>query len=183
MRAEGWIQNVSRIVDLEEGRLFIAAKKGYRNWVSHFGEDFQVDTKLSQVSTATLSYLAQGKDKGTFYLYDLIMNLEKLGSGFEFNEVDARNKMKVIDRYLFLLDRIRFECMKRMGWIDDYPGEASTIVELVTRFDELAPGMQAKTPTLSRSHAGYGEFEKLNAFDREAYVRRLIPKILQEIKD
>jgi len=174
---------VSRIVNLEEGRLFIAAKKGYRNWVSHFGECFGVNTKLSEVSKTTLAYLAQGKDKGTFYLYDLIMNLDRLGSGFEFNELDALNKMKVIDRYLFLLDRIRFESMKRLGWIDDYPGEASSIVELVTRFDELAPGLQAKTPTLSRSHSGYREFAALNAFDREAYVRRLIPKILQKIQD
>jgi hypothetical protein len=181
--AKGRVQNVSRIVDLEEGRLFIAAKKGYRNWVSHFGENFEVRTKLSDVSMSTLAYLAQGKDKGTFYLYDLIMNLEKLGSGFEFNELAAKSKMRVIDRYLFLLDRIRFDCMKRMGWIDDYPGEAWSIVELVTRFDELAPGLQAKTPTLSRSHTGYREFERLNAFDREAYVRRLIPKILQKIQD
>lgn len=174
---------MSRIVDLEEGRLLIAVKKGYRNWVSRFGEDFGIQTKLSTISSPTLFYLAQGKDKGTFYLYDLIMNLENLGSGFGFDEISAKCKMAVIDRYLFLLDRIRFECMKRLGWLETYPGEDLTVVDLVTRFDELAPGLQAKIPVLSHLHPGYKEFSTLNTFDREAYIRRLIPKVLKEIQD
>ena len=174
---------MSRIVDLEEGRLVIAAKRGYRNWVSYFGENFGVRTKLSDISQSTLVYLAQGKDKGTFYLYDLIMNLESLGSGFEFNEINAKSKMAVIDRYLFLLDRIRFECMKRLGWIDHYPGEGLSIVELITRFEEVAPDLQAKVPALNPAHPGYKQFSSLNAFDQDAYVRRLIPKVLKKIQD
>jgi len=174
---------MSRIVDLAEGRLVLAAKRGYRNWVSQFGQHFGVDTKLSDISQPALSYLAQGKDKGTFYLYDLIMNLESLGSGFEFNDINAKSKMAVIDRYLFLLDRIRFECMKRLGWIDHYPGEELTIVEIVTRFEEVAPGIQAKVPALSPAHPGYEEFCSLNAFDQEAYIRRLIPPVLKKIQD
>lgn len=174
---------MSTIVDLEAGRLAIAAKKGYRNWVSRFGERFGLNTKLSDVSQPTLSFLAQGKDKGTFYLYDLIMNLESLGSGFEFNEMSAKNKMAVIDRYLFVLDRIRFECMKRLGWIEHYPGEHLSIVELITRFDEVGPGLQARVPTLSPAHPGYNHFSSLNTFDQEAYVRKLIPMVLKKIQD
>jgi hypothetical protein len=37
------------------------------------------------------------------------MNLLTLGSGFEFDELHSKQKMAVVDRYLFLLDRIRFE--------------------------------------------------------------------------
>ena len=171
-----------RIVDLEKGRLIIAAKRGFRNWVGHFGENFGVHTKLSDLSLNTLSYLAQAKDKGSFYLYDLIMNLESLGSGFDFNEISARDKMAVIDRYLFLLDRIRFECMKRLGWVTRYPGENLSIVELVTRFEEVAPGLQAEVPTLNPTHPGYEHFSSLHAFDQEAYIRRLIPAVLNKLK-
>jgi len=168
---------------LEEGRLLIAVKKGYRNWISRFGGNFGVNTKLSDISQTTLVYLAQAKDKGTFYLYDLIMNIENLGSGFEFNEISAKSKMAVIDRYLFLLDRIRFECMKRLGWLEHYPGEELSIVELITRFDELAPGLQAKVPILSPFHPGHKQFCALNTLDQDAYIRRLIPKVLKEIQD
>lgn len=163
--------------------MVIATKRGYRNWVSRFRENFGVRTKFSDISQPTLFYLAQGKDKGSFYLYDLIMNLESLGSGFEFNEISAKSKMAVIDRYLFLLDRIRFECMKRLGWIDHYPGQELSIVGLITRFEEVAPGLQAKVPSLNPAHPGYKQFSSLNAFDQEVYIRRLIPMVLKKIQD
>ena len=106
---------MSQVIDLEESRLLVAARRGYRNWSSFFKEDFGVATRLSQISLKTLSFLAQGREKGTFYIYDLVMGLKGLGSGFEFAELSPKKKMVVIDLYLFLLDRIRFECMKRLG--------------------------------------------------------------------
>ena len=117
MKKRGKGNKTPQVIDLEEGRLLLAVRKGYRNWESRFKEEFGLETKLSQISFKTLSFLAQGKDKGTFYLYDLIMNLLDLGSGFEINELNAKEKMMVINRYLFIMDRIRFEYMKRLGWL------------------------------------------------------------------
>ncbi len=171
------------MVDLEEGRLLKAVKRGYRNWESRFKEEFGLKTRLSQVSMETLSYLAQGKDKAAFYFYDLVMGIRGWGSGFEFNELGPKNKMAVIDQYLFLLDRVRFECMKRLGLIVDYPGEEFTLVELITQFEKLAPNLQARIPTLSSDHPGYEEYRGLNAFDRETFIRKLIPQALAEIQD
>lgn len=161
----------------------MAVRRGYRNWTGRFGEAFGLKTRLSDISSKTLFYLAQGKDKGTFYLYDLIMNLQNLGSGFEFNELSPKQKMAVIDRYLFLLDRTRFECMKRLGWLESYPGEEISLVELIMRFDQVAPGLQAKVPLLSQDHPGYDSYADMNTFDKDAFVRKLIPKALKEIQD
>lgn len=172
---------MSRVVSLENGRLSLVAKKGFRNWESKFKEQFGIETRLSQISITTLSFLAQGKEKGTFYLYDLIMNIDNLGSGFEFNELSPKRKMVVMDKYLFLLDRIRFECMKRLGWLENYPGDEFTLVELIAQFEKLAPSLQAKIPSLSKNHSGYENFSGLNTFDKESYVRKLIPKALTEI--
>jgi hypothetical protein len=174
---------VSQVIDLEEGRLLRAVKRGYRNWESRFRQKLGLKTSFSHLSPETLSYLAQGKEKGAFYLYDLIMSLMGWGSGFEFNELSSKKKMAVIDRYLFLLDRIRFECMKRLGWIDEYPGEEFAIVELITQFEKLGPGLQAKIPLLSRDHAGHEEFSGMDAFDRDVFIRKLIPKAVAEIQD
>jgi hypothetical protein len=167
---------------MEQGRLQMAVKRGYRNWRGRFQEDFDEHTRLSDLSPRTLAYLAQGKEKGTFYLYDLIMNLRWMGSGFEFNELSSKHKMLVIDQYLFLLDRIRFECMKRMGWLASYPGEGLSLVELITRFEELAPGLQAKVPVLSEQHPEYKQYANMGTFDQEAFVRKLIPKAVSEIR-
>ena len=171
-----------RVIDLKEGRLLLAVKRGYRNWTSRFKEPFGPDTRLSHISLETLAYLAQAKDKGAFYLYDLIMRLKDLGSGFEFNELDPKNKMAVIDLHLFLLDRIRFECMKKLGWLDSYPGEEFTLVELITQFNRIAPGLQAKIPLLSKDHPDYKEFSSINTFDKEGFIRRLIPRLMKEIE-
>ena len=90
--------------------------------------------------------------------------------------------MAVIDRYLFLLDRIRFEYMKRLGWLQVYPGEEFPLVELILHFDKLAPGQQAKTPGLSPDHPAYDNFCNMNVFEREEFIRKLIPKVLKEIQ-
>ncbi|MBW1868652.1 MAG: hypothetical protein JRI73_05005 [Deltaproteobacteria bacterium] len=171
-----------RVIDLQEGRLLLAVKRGYRNWTSQFKENFGIDTRFCHISLKTLTYLAQGRDKGAFYLYDLIMSLKDLGSGFEFHELDPKSKMAVIDLHLCLLDRVRFEYMKRLGWLDSYPGEEFTLVELVTQFNRIAPGLQAKIPLLSQDHPDYKEFSAINTFDKEGFIRNLIPKLIKEIE-
>jgi hypothetical protein len=183
MKKRGKGNKTPQVIDLEEGRLLLAVRKGYRNWESRFKEEFSLETKLSQISFKTLSFLAQGKDKGTFYLYDLIMNLQGLGSGFEFNELSPKKKMAIIDQYLFMLDLIRFECMKRLGWLTSYPGEDFTLVELIKEFDRLAPNLQAKVPVLSQDHAAYEQYSTMNTYDKEGFVRKLIPEVLKEIQD
>jgi hypothetical protein len=89
----------------------------------------------------------------------------------------------IIDQYLFLLDQIRFECMKRLGWLRSYPGEDFTLVELITKFDRLAPSLQAKIPVLSQDHAGYEQYSTMNTYDKEGYIRKLIPEVLKEVQD
>jgi hypothetical protein len=182
MRKKNGKREYPRVISLEEGRLLMAAKRGFRNWESRFKESFDLNTRLPQISIRTLSHLAQGKDKGTFYLYDLIMNLQDLGSGFEFNELSPKKKMGVIDQYLFLLDQIRFECMKRLGWLESYPGEQFTLVELINRFDELAPSLQAKVPVLSRNHTAHAQYTAVNTHEKESIIRKLIPEALKRIQ-
>jgi len=174
---------MSQVIDLKESQLIVAARKGYRNWSSHFKEAFGLTTRFSQISLKTLSFLAQGRDKGTFFLYDLIMNLKRLGSGFEFAELSPKKKMIVIDLYLFLLDRIRFECMKRLNWLESYPGEEVTLVELIVNFDKLAPTLQAEVPVLCSDFPGFDAYADMNAFDKEVFIRRLIPRAMDEIQD
>ena len=174
---------MKNIIDIEKARLEMMVKRGYRNWASQFGENFDAATCLRHISFKTLTFLAQGGEKNSFYLYDLIMNLLSLGSGFEFNELHSKQKMVVVDRYLFLLDRIRFEYMKRLGWLESYPGQEIPLVDLVVQFEALAPGLQTKTPLLSREHTSYDKFSKMGAFEREELIRRLIPEALREIQD
>ena len=174
---------MTEVVEIGKVRLDAAVKRGFRNWKSKFKEDFGLKTCLSNISLETLTSLVQGHDRSAFYLYDLIMELQNLGSGFEFHELNPKDKMVVMDRYLFLLDQIRFEYMKRLGWLKSYPGEAFSMVELIIRFDEMGPDLQAKTPILGRDHPDYDRFYALNNFEKEEFIRKLIPKALKQIPD
>ena len=174
---------MSRVIDLKTGRMLLSIKKGFRNWVSRFNEDFGPQTRLSDLSLKTLSFLAHDRENGPFYLYDLIMNLKGFGSGFEFNKLCSSKKMVVIDRHLFLLDRIRFECMKRLGWLESYPGEEVKLVELIIRFNEQASELHTKIPVLSHNHPDYERYLSETILNREAFVRRLIPQALLETQN
>ena len=173
---------MTQVISLEEGKAQLLTKKAFRNWKSRFKEDFTPETCLGHISLETLSFLAQGKDKSTFYLYDLILGLNHLGSGFEFNEMSPKNKMRVIDQYLFLLDRIRYEGMKRLGWLADYPGEEIPLVEMITRFETLAPNLQAQIPMMSPGFAGSKEFFSVSTYEKEGVVRKLIPRLMKELQ-
>jgi hypothetical protein len=173
---------MTQVINLEKGKARILAKRAFRNWKSRFKEDFSPETCLGHISLETLSFLAQGKDKSTFYLYDLIMGLNHLGSGFEFNDLSPKNKMRVIDQYLFLLDRIRYEGMKRLGWVKNYPGEEISLLEMITRFETLAPNLQGQIPMMNPDYAGSKEFFSVTTYEKEGVVRKLIPKLMKELQ-
>jgi hypothetical protein len=173
---------MTQVISLEKGKVRILAKRAFRNWKSRFKEDFAPETCLAHISLETLSILAQGKEKSTFYLYDLIMGLNHLGSGFEFNELSPKNKMRIIDQYLFLLDRIRYEGMKRLGWVEHYPGEEIPMVEMITRFETLAPNLQGQIPMMNPGFEGSKEFFSVTTFEKEGAVRKLIPRLIKELQ-
>jgi hypothetical protein len=56
-------------------------------------------------------------------------------------------------------------------------------VDFVVRFEELAPGLQTKTPLLSQNHPDYEKFSSMGAFEKEEFIRKLIPKALKEMLD
>ncbi len=172
---------MSGVVDLERARQEKKVKKGFKNWTGLFKSRFGISTRMEDIPDKALAFLAEGSRNSSFYYYDLIMSLKDKGSGFGFNELDPSEKLNVIDMHLFLLDRIRYEYMKRLGWLDSYPGEENTLVELVMEFNELAPDIQARPAVLRQDHPRYREYISKNLFEKEELIRKLIPEALKKI--
>ncbi len=172
---------MSEIVDIEKARLEIKAKKGFKNWNTRFECFFGISTRMEDIPDKALSFLAEGSQESNACYYDLIMGLKDPGLDFSFNELEPADKMAVIDIHLFLLDRARYEYMKRLGWLACYPGEEYPIAELVLSFRDLAPDIQARPPVLSRSHPCYREYISKNLFEKEEIIRKLIPEALNKI--
>jgi len=167
------------VVDLQKARREASIRRGFRNWRSRFHEDFDGTTRAQDLSDDTLVFLARASEEAAFYLYDLIMNVLHMGSGFEIRELSPADRMAVMDRYLFILDRVRFDVMRRLGWLDRYPGEDLPLVDYVTEYSRMAPGLQARVPDLSPNHPDYGTFCRVSPFEKESVVRKLIPKALE----
>ena len=170
---------MTQIVDLDRARHEAAVRRGFRNWQSRFQESFGETTRTRDLSDATLRFLSRGSEESAFYLYDLIMSLLHMGSGFEIRELSAEDRLGVMDRYLFLLDRLRFEVMRRLGWVDAYPGEDESLVELVSQYDALAPALQAAVPELSPEHPDHATYRSVSALEKESFIRRMIPSALE----
>ncbi len=173
---------MAKVIKIEDARFLLRVKRGFRNWRTKFKEDFGPETKLGNISMPALSFLARGKGESVYYIYDLIMNIRELGTGLDFSKLSPPEKMFVIDQYLFLLDQIRFECMKRLEWLESYPAEVYPLAILIRDFEKIAPFIQAKLPSLRADFPGYKKYETLSDFDKETFIRRLIPKALEKIK-
>ena len=172
---------MSEIVDIDKARLEMRAKKGFKNWTARFDCDFGLSTRMESIPYRALEFLAKGSQKSSFYYYDLIINLKHMGTGFSFRELEPSEKMIVIDIHLFLLDRARYEYMKRLEWLDYYPGEEYPLFELVVNYNDLAPNIQAEPALLNRSHPRYREYISKDIFEKEEIIRMLIPEALKKI--
>ena len=52
-------------------------------------------------------------------------------------------------------------------------------MDYVIQYDHVAPGLQAQVPDLSPSHPDHEAFCRVSPFEKESFVRKLIPAALE----
>jgi len=171
------------IVDINEGRRRLAAKKGFAPWASRFKVTFDENTSIRRLDNTVIRYLVRGGEDSSMALYELIMGIKRLGPGPRFHYLDSRYKMRVTDITLFLLDLIRFETMYRLGWLDDYPLLAVPLVDLVVDFKDRFSEARAASPILAVSHPLYQAYRAEYETDRGVFLRKLIPEAIKAFCD
>ena len=116
-------------------------------------------------------------------LYEFIMGIRGLGGGPRFHHLENNDKMAVVDVTLFLLDQLRFQAMRRLGWVDDFPTFHIPLVELVdgatTRFSSL----RGRVPQLSSGHPLHAEYKDAFEGDKSSVIRKLIPASIVAFQD
>lgn len=169
---------MAELVDLERFRLKLMADKGFGSWLSRFQEQFGPDTRLQDLSPSTLLYLATPGEENLYVMFDLVMGAMGLGGSarFRLDDVKAGVKLKIMDTAFALMDRVRFEVMRRLGWVEAAPGEDSPLISLVKEAWRQEGEFAREAPALSPQHPEFSAYEKLAAMDRRVFVRQLIPK-------
>ncbi len=178
-------RSMAEVIELERFRARIAADQGFRTWLSRFEEQFNPETRLQDLSPGTLLYLARPGEEQLYVYFDLIMGSRRLGGSLKFrlDAVDSLTKLKILDTALALLDRVRFEVMRRLGWLEeDVPGPDTPLIRQVeeawTRGSDFARGL----PRLSEKHPQYAAYRKMSPLDQGAFLRRLIPLAVAEFQ-
>jgi len=106
------------------------------------------------------------------------MGAQGLGGSvrFRLDDLDNDLKMKIMDTAFALVDRVRFEVMRRLQWVAT-PTEAELpIIEMVRQAWRLGAEFNQTPPVLAPEHPDYPAFARLNAMDRMVFLRRLIPR-------
>jgi hypothetical protein len=176
---------VAEIIDLERFRAKIAADQGFRSWLARFQEQFGPETRLQDLSSSTLLYLATPGEENLFVFFDLVMGSRGLGGSLRFRLDDLENdtKMKIIDCAFVLVDRVRFEVMRRLGWVTALPAGDVPIIDLVGRSWRLGASFGQEAPALAMEHPDYPAYARLGPMDRVVFLRRLIPRAVVTFRD
>jgi hypothetical protein len=176
---------VAEVIDLERFRSKIAADQGFRSWLARFQEQFGPDTRLQDLSPSTLLYLATPGEENLFVFFDLVMGAQGLGGSVRFRLDDLGNdvKMKIMDAAFALVDRVRFEVMRRLGWVAAMPEAEAPLIELVRQAWRGGAGFGQEAPVLTPEHPDYPAYARLNPMDRVVFLRRLIPRAVGCFRD
>ena len=171
-----------KIVNLQNYRAKALEQRSYGPWQKRFGESYGIHTKLSDLSDKTLYYLALPGDSSTNAFYEFIMGVLGLGAFSEFHYLENKDQLMVVDIHLFLADQVRFELMRRLAWLQDFPTENNAMIEIVQQCDALKTKCKENPPVLARSHSQYDDYQKRTRGDKEVFIRRLLQEALDVFK-
>lgn len=175
---------MAELIDLETFRRKLMADKGFRTWLTRFQEQFGPDTRLTDVSPATLLYLATPGDENLYVFFDLIMGACGLGGSarFRLDDIDSAMKLKIMDTAFALMDRVRFEVMRRLGWVTEVPDADTPLIALVKAAWSQEAAFAGAVPRLAPDRPDYAAYLKLPPIDQRVFIRRLIPRAVAEFR-
>jgi hypothetical protein len=173
---------MGKIVDLTSYRNRALEERVFAPWRKRFSEAFSGNVYLSDLSDPTLMQLAQPGEEGAIAYYELVMAVLGLGEGIKFYYLDKGEQLRVVDIHLFLADQVRFELMRRLGWVERYPGLDVPIVAMVTDFERLRQAAGTSPPTLAPGRADFDQYQRLTPRERESFIRRLLPGALEAFR-
>jgi hypothetical protein len=175
---------MAEVIDLERFRRKLAADQGFRTWLKRFKEQFGPETRLQDLSPQTLLYLATPGEEHLYVYFDLIMGARGLGGSLRFrlDDLDNPTKLKILDVTFALVDRVRFEVMRRLNWVEALPDQDTPLIALVQQAWQEGATFARNLPRLAPQHPDHPTYQKLLPRDQTTFLRRLIPRAVAAYK-
>lgn len=175
---------MAKVVSLESMKNQKAAKRGFREWQRLFKALPILDERTcwGDLPDDLILFLAEDDEGGRQIMHDLLMGALGLGSGYEFESLPSEKIIPLLDVYFILIDQVRFECMRRLGWVYEIPMGYKPIIGLIRDFKQGSlPGL-TDPPDLTPNHPKYPEFALLNEMEKRAFIRKTIPEAVRQFQ-
>lgn len=159
-----------------------AADRGFGEWRRLFSSitSFDEHTRWTDLPDEVIRFFCEETPESKHGLYDLIMNSHQLGSGYDFEAQPFERLSTLLNVYFFITDQARFECMRRLGWVEVVPGDDKPIIEVVMAAATYEYASLLETPAPTPLHPCYSEDVRSNGMDRAALVRRYAPQAIEQ---
>jgi hypothetical protein len=175
---------MAEIISLESLKNHKAAKRGFREWQRRFKALPILDehSLWSDLPDELILFLADDDEGGREIIHDLLMGALGLGNGFEFESLPSEKLVPLLDVYFILIDQVRFECMRRLGWVHDIPLGQTPIIRLIREYNNNIPLVLSTPPRLALNHPAFPEYSLLEEMDQQSFIRRMIPEAVKQFQ-
>ncbi|MBW1800319.1 MAG: hypothetical protein JRJ85_06265 [Deltaproteobacteria bacterium] len=156
----------------------------FREWkpILPSGLCLDEDTTLSDLPDDLLLILCEEGQGGRLLIYHLIMGALNLGSGCGFETLPSAQLLSLLDIYFMVLDLARFECMRRLGWLEDIPYGGKPIIDFILEVSETRPPAFIKISRLSKAHPAYEQDVEDNDSDIQVLARKYAKEAVKAFK-
>lgn len=166
------------LVSLDDRRQSKAALRSFGRWERRVGCTPGTATRICDLPDEVLARLAELDREATLALYDLVLGVRDWGAGERFTYLESKPKVEALDAFLFLADQVRFDLMRRLGWVEGVASEHYTLLEMAAQPKDILASFQPEVPRLTTAYHRYEELERRLALEPSAVVRSLIPEAL-----
>jgi hypothetical protein len=176
---------MSKTVSLEAHKLKKAARRGFREWRRLFPGPPELDenTRIQDLPDSLLLFLCEDIPQSRVLIYDLLMGVYGLGSGYEFESLAPDQVGALLDPFFLLTDQFRFECLRRLGWAYPSPASMLPLVDLVLQIRERIPVDFLGTPELTPAHPAYPLLKRPSLLEHAVFLRRHLPEAVKEFRE
>jgi hypothetical protein len=173
---------MAKVVSLESVKKQKAARRGFREWKRHFKDLPALDeqTRWADLPDALIHFLAEDSFESRPIVHDLLMGVMGLGSGYEFESLPSERLLPLMDAYFVVIDQVRFECMRRLGWIQEILLPEQPITETIRNYDRVLPAALLQSPILTPLHPAYSDYPDKTDLEQRVLLRKYIPEAVKK---
>jgi hypothetical protein len=173
------------VVSLASQKAKKAAERGFREWKRLFSSvaDFDEHTRWADLPDEVILFFVEESRESQHGFYDLLMSSHRLGNGYDFEMQPFERLTMLLNAFFFVTDQTRFECMRRLGWLDTIPRADRSIIDVVMDAATFEYALLLETPPPTPLHPAYAEDVESRGIDRAALVRKHTVEAIRSFRE